>query len=61
MKNAEKENEKKNYLMEEEWKEKENGSKESEGGRKTPYVSKNEAKYKVKEIKLWWEIATVLV
>lgn len=31
---------------------------ESEGGRKVPYVSKNEAKYKVKEIKLWQEIAT---
>lgn len=47
--------------MEEEWKEKENGSKKSGGGRKAPYVSKNETKYKVKEIKLWREIATALV
>lgn len=54
-------NMKKKYLMEEESKEKKNGSKESGGGRKAPYVSKNEAKYKVKEIKLWQEIATALV
>lgn len=32
-----------------------------EEGRKAPYVSKNEAKYKVKEIKLWRKIATALV
>lgn len=38
--------------MGKEWNEKKNGSKESGGGRKAPYVSKNEAKYKVKEIKL---------
>lgn len=34
---------------------------QGEEGRKAPYVSKNEAKYKVKEIKLWCEIATVMV